>query len=351
MASAAKVWPPRKPEPVQHPGHAASHATRLNRYDHTGLRSMIEEEAKWYHSFASDSTSGAKVPLPAKSETRFAQLSAPQHEKLQEHHEIVLQLNRQQVEPITQASVLSSGKMMRDIKKHVSYIDGGQAATVLVRLDTQYVGPIGVGSILLPEGCSLSDGMTPEFLPAGTENESNMSLPELRQTCHFEDESVAWVIFDTGSTNIWVASDLCRSENCRKIGRPPYNHSHSVTYRPLPDAYMLAVQFGTGFLQGIQASDDLHIGGLTVRNQTFGMIQEQTGDVFDAEMFDGILGLAFPSMAAHGSQAFFDNIISQKVLKHDEFAVYFSPTSKTANAILWGGLTVSFMMVKLSTSQ
>ena len=37
-----------------------------------------------------------------------------------------------------------------------------------------------------------------------------------------------------------------------------------------------------------------------VKNQTFALIEEEVGQVFEEIPFEGILGLAFPSMSAHG---------------------------------------------------
>jgi len=42
------------------------------------------------------------------------------------------------------------------------------------------------------------------------------------------------------------------------------------------------------------------------------------------------------------SPLFFDNIIQQKALVHNEFAFYFSLDSVTANAVFWGGVDPSF---------
>jgi hypothetical protein len=67
----------------------------------------------------------------------------------------------------------------------------------------------------------------------------------------------------------------------------------------------LNIQFGTGRIQGIQAIEDIHVGPLTVYNQTFGMIIREDGNIFDELPIEGIMGLAWPRMSANGVLPFF----------------------------------------------
>lgn len=48
---------------------------------------------------------------------------------------------------------------------------------------------------------------------------------------------------------------------------------------------------------GSQGIDDFHVGPFTVKDQTFGLIAEEIGDAFHTIPFEGILGMAFPSMS------------------------------------------------------
>merc|ERR1740129_327821 len=72
------------------------------------------------------------------------------------------------------------------------------------------------------------------------------------------------------------------------------------------------------------------------------MIQEANGAVFQEIPLEGILGLAFPAMAADGASPFFDTIIRQKALERNMFAFYFSRTNPSANAIFWGSVDEKF---------
>lgn len=172
--------------------------------------------------------------------------------------------------------------------------------------------------------------------------ETNASSTLQRRSCHVEDQSQVWVVFDTGSTNLWVASDLCTTGACAKDGRRRYNHTLSASYQRPSVLNELHIQFGTGSIAGPQGIEDFHVGPFTVYNQTFGLIQTQQGRVFEEVPFEGILGLAYPSMSAGGVTPFFDNIIHQKALGKSEFSFYFSLDNPSSNAVLWGGVDPAF---------
>jgi len=75
-----------------------------------------------------------------------------------------------------------------------------------------------------------------------------------------------------------------------------------------------------------------------VENQSFAMIERERGAVFAEIPFEGILGLAFPSMSAHHVTPFFDSVIQQGVLKKNEFAFYLNQHDDRPSALLWGGV-------------
>lgn len=149
-------------------------------------------------------------------------------------------------------------------------------------------------------------------------------------------ESAINVVFDTGSTNLWIASSLCTSEDCKS--RAQYNPAKSTTTQTAYPVH-LDITFGTGELRGPQAVDDFHVGPYTVKAQTFAMIQEEIGDVFREISFEGILGLAFPSMSARQVTPFFDNVMNQNVLHgRNEFSFYMTKLPSQNSAIFFGGV-------------
>eukprot|EP00747_Dinoflagellata_sp_TGD_P030783 gnl/TRDRNA2_/TRDRNA2_134860_c0_seq2.p1 gnl/TRDRNA2_/TRDRNA2_134860_c0~~gnl/TRDRNA2_/TRDRNA2_134860_c0_seq2.p1 ORF type:complete len:287 (+),score=60.58 gnl/TRDRNA2_/TRDRNA2_134860_c0_seq2:411-1271(+) len=68
------------------------------------------------------------------------------------------------------------------------------------------------------------------------------------------------------------------------------------------------------------------------------MIREMQGEVFAAFPFEGILGLAFPSLSFGGIKPFFETVIEQKALPRNEFAFYLNADERQPSALLWGGV-------------
>merc|ERR1719335_4696 len=147
------------------------------------------------------------------------------------------------------------------------------------------------------------------------------------------------VVFDTGSTNLWAASTLCDSSPCTDKGRNRFNSHESLSFQKTPNGQTpLDIKFGTGELRGPLGMDTFRFGPFKVENQTFAMIARERGAVFTEIPFEGILGLAFPSMSAHHVTPFFDNVIQQGVLKKNEFSFYLNQHDDRPSALLWGGV-------------
>jgi hypothetical protein len=79
------------------------------------------------------------------------------------------------------------------------------------------------------------------------------------------------VIFDTGSSDLWVPSALCTV--CGR--RPKYDSDSSTTY--VKDSRRFQITYMGGPVSGLMAEDTLEFGGFTVRNQTFAQITNPLG--------------------------------------------------------------------------
>uniref|UniRef100_G3NZ44 pepsin A n=2 Tax=Gasterosteus aculeatus aculeatus TaxID=481459 RepID=G3NZ44_GASAC len=144
------------------------------------------------------------------------------------------------------------------------------------------------------------------------------------------------VIFDTGSSNLWVPSVYCSSEACNNHNK--FNPGQSSTFQWGDQT--LSIQYGTGSMTGRLASDNVEVGGITVPNQVFGI--SETEAPFMAQMAaDGILGLAFQSIASDNVVPVFDNMVKQGLVSQSLFSVYLSGNSEQGSEVAFGGIDSS----------
>ncbi|XP_056349091.1 pepsin A-like [Oenanthe melanoleuca] len=142
------------------------------------------------------------------------------------------------------------------------------------------------------------------------------------------------VVFDTGSSNLWVPSVFCSSPACRNHNR--FNPSESSTFLSTNDTLFIA--YGTGSMTGILGYDTVNVAGINVRNQIFGLAETEPGDFFYYTPFDGILGLAFPSIASSGATPVFDNMMMENLVDRNLFSVYLSRDSQAGSFVLFGAI-------------
>ncbi|OBZ82148.1 Rhizopuspepsin-1 [Choanephora cucurbitarum] len=123
--------------------------------------------------------------------------------------------------------------------------------------------------------------------------------------------------FDTGSSDLWVASTLCSS--C--YNHKKYDSKKSKTYKS--DGRRWSISYGDGSnANGVLAKDTVNLGGYKISNQVFGMAQKESKQ-FAEDPVDGLLGLGFNSITTvRGIKTPMDNLISQRKISSPIFGVY-----------------------------
>ncbi|XP_054836079.1 gastricsin-like [Eublepharis macularius] len=147
------------------------------------------------------------------------------------------------------------------------------------------------------------------------------------------------VLFDTGSSNLWVPSVYCQSQAC--TNHPLFNPSQSSTYSTNDQSFSL--QYGTGSLTGIFGYDTVTIQGISITNQEFGLSETEPGTNFVYAQFDGILGLAYPAISAGGATTVVQGLIQENLLDAPVFSFYLSgqESSQNGGELVLGGVDSS----------
>lgn len=141
------------------------------------------------------------------------------------------------------------------------------------------------------------------------------------------------VIWDTGSSNLWIPAKECDDEGC--INHARFDPAKSNSFQKME--LQLSVQFGTGALRGYFGSDKFAVGPVKVNRQPFGLITQTDGQVFVDGKFDGILGMSFAALSETHFSTVFDSIIAQHVLPTPQFAFLFgSVDDASESAIIFG---------------
>jgi len=133
------------------------------------------------------------------------------------------------------------------------------------------------------------------------------------------------VIFDTGSSNLWVPEvDCSQCWDPMLAKKHKYDAAASDTYRQDGSEFETTVGPDGGHVSGYFSYDDVVLAdSLTIRRQRFAEIQDVggLGLAYTVSPFDGVLGLGF-SISVDGTTTVFENAINQNVVEQPIFAFY-----------------------------
>eukprot|EP01055_Gregarina_sp_Pseudo9_P004249 Gregarina_sp_Pseudo_9__4248@NODE_43_length_5170_cov_129_922042_g40_i0_p1_GENE_NODE_43_length_5170_cov_129_922042_g40_i0NODE_43_length_5170_cov_129_922042_g40_i0_p1_ORF_typecomplete_len635_score144_35Asp/PF00026_23/1_7e87TAXi_N/PF14543_6/6_4e12TAXi_C/PF14541_6/4_9e03TAXi_C/PF14541_6/0_014_NODE_43_length_5170_cov_129_922042_g40_i0921996 len=142
------------------------------------------------------------------------------------------------------------------------------------------------------------------------------------------------VIFDTGSSNLWVPSTEC-GWSC--LGHAKYDSRRSESAGK--DGRGFEITYGSGTVKGNLTTDMLDIGPIQDPEQTFGVVTDATGLGFTyiISKFDGIFGLGWPSIAVDGLKPPIIDFADKKLIPAAIFAFHLGTKNKEDGELTIGG--------------
>ncbi|TYJ20939.1 hypothetical protein E1A91_A08G031100v1 [Gossypium mustelinum] len=145
------------------------------------------------------------------------------------------------------------------------------------------------------------------------------------------------VIFDTGSSNLWVPSSKCYfSIAC--YFHPKYKSSRSRTYKA--NGKPADIQYGTGAISGFFSEDHVTVGDLVVKHQEFIEATKESSLTFLIAKFDGILGLGFKEISVGNAVPVWYNMVNQGLVNEPVFSFWLNrnPEDDVGGEVVFGGM-------------
>ncbi|OIV91073.1 hypothetical protein TanjilG_17033 [Lupinus angustifolius] len=145
------------------------------------------------------------------------------------------------------------------------------------------------------------------------------------------------VIFDTGSSNLWVPSSKCYfSLAC--YTHHWYKPKKSKTYTK--NGTSCKIRYGSGAISGFFSQDNVKVGNLIVKNQDFIEATREGSLSFVLAKFDGLFGLGFQEISVENAVPVWYNIVQQHLINEQVFSFWLNgdPNAKNGGELIFGGV-------------
>eukprot|EP01016_Furgasonia_blochmanni_P048179 TRINITY_DN7145_c0_g3_i8.p1 TRINITY_DN7145_c0_g3~~TRINITY_DN7145_c0_g3_i8.p1 ORF type:complete len:430 (+),score=67.84 TRINITY_DN7145_c0_g3_i8:22-1290(+) len=148
------------------------------------------------------------------------------------------------------------------------------------------------------------------------------------------------VLFDSGSSNMWISSRACITVACLTHKR--YHGKGSSTWKKNETAFELSYGDGSSKVRGFLSEDDVRIAGITVKGHIFGEVTTQTDGIVKGIMspLDGLVGLAepYPGSTEVKVPSLLQRARSQGLIASNSFSYYLTKNPRQSqSSITIGG--------------
>ncbi|KAG0076767.1 hypothetical protein BGZ90_008212 [Linnemannia elongata] len=149
------------------------------------------------------------------------------------------------------------------------------------------------------------------------------------------------MVFDTGSSDMWVPAQACVTPVCLTLIR--YNSTASTTYRAENKPF--DVKYGDGsHVSGVTAIDSVTLSGTKIANQSFGLAAVDDSTIAKKGV-EGVIGLGFGAVAnIKGYSTLVETLISRKNLTQPIVSMWMGrqrmggATEGSGGAVIFGGV-------------
>ncbi|CAK9150933.1 unnamed protein product [Ilex paraguariensis] len=145
------------------------------------------------------------------------------------------------------------------------------------------------------------------------------------------------VIFDTGSSNLWVPSSKCYfSIACWFHSK--YKASRSSSYTK--NGKSCSIHYGSGSVSGFFSQDNVEVGDLVVKDQVFIEATREGSLAFVLAQFDGIFGLGFQEISVGDAVPVWYNMVEQGLVNEEVFSFWLNRDleAKEGGELVFGGV-------------
>ncbi|GBE60422.1 aspartyl protease [Babesia ovata] len=156
-----------------------------------------------------------------------------------------------------------------------------------------------------------------------------------------EDESDTFkVLFDTGSSELWVPDELCESNACLTRKRLSRAERWTAKYDTHGNYVPILVKYLTGEMRAIDGTADVNLmNGIKVKDASVGLATKLDIPILMELPWDGIVGLGFTTddQTARGARPILEAMQQNAVMYphfRNQFAYYIS---KTGGNVTFGG--------------
>lgn len=197
------------------------------------------------------------------------------------------------------------------------------------------------------------------IVDAASQGHTRAGTKLMKKTAYFAQVTVGTppqkfvVVYDTGSGNLLIPGKDCNSPACQKHER--FDIKSSTSNRHIncdgseldtrgPD--QVTITFGTGEVTGSCYEDNVCV-GTSCSTASFISATEESSNPFEYFGFDGVLGLALPSMAQTPNFSLMSRLEQKKGLKKPMFAVFLSDSNSEVSEISFGSFKPEHMSGEL----